>query len=303
MDMRVFVTGASGWIGSAAVPELLEAGHRVVGLARSDNAAARIGALGAEVVRGGLDDIDSLRTGAAEADGVLHLGFKHDFSDMAGSARTERAAVGTMLETLEGSNRPFLFASGVAMLNPGAVADEETASPFSGSDAPRGGAEALALSYADRGVRPVALRFAPTVHGNGDHGFIAHLTGIAREKGLAGYVGDGDNRWAAVHRFDAGRVTRLALESAEAGSRVHAVAEEGIPSREIAAAIGAGLGVPVASIAPDDVDEHFGWIGRFFGMEMAASSALTRQRLGWTPTHPGLLDDLAAGHYFSAVTV
>jgi nucleoside-diphosphate-sugar epimerase len=296
--MRVFITGASGWIGSAVVPELLAAGHHVVGLARSNEAAAAVAAAGAEVLQGGLDDRESLQAGAEKADGVIHLAFRHDFTDFAGAGRTERAAVQTFLDVLEGTDRPFLFASGVALLSPGRIATEETAAPFAGPDAPRGGAEALALSYAERGVRAVSLRFAPTVHGDGDHGFVPRLIQIAREKGVAGYVGDGSNRWAAVHRLDAGRLVQLALEQAEAGSRVHAVAEEGIATRTIAEAIGRGLNVPVVSVPTDDASRHFGWIGGFFGTDMAASSTLTRERLGWTPTHPGLLHDLSAGHYF-----
>ena len=295
--MRVFVTGASGWIGSAVVPELLAAGHTVVGLARSDAAAAAVAGTGAEVRRGSLDDLDSLRAGAEDSEGVIHLAFKHDFSDFAGAGRTERAAVATLADALVDTGRPFLFAAGVAMITPGRVATELDPSPMRGPDAPRGGAEDFALGYAERGVRPVSLRFAPTVHGPGDPGFVATLTAVARERGAAGYVGDGSNRWAAVHRTDAARLVRLALEQAPAGSVVHAVAEEGVPTRTLAEAIGAQLGVPAVSVDPDRVTEHFGWIGGFFALDMAASSALTQERLGWTPTHPGILDDLAAGCY------
>jgi nucleoside-diphosphate-sugar epimerase len=295
--MRVFVTGASGWIGSAVIPELLSAGHQVVGLARSDAAAAAVAATGAEVRRGDLDDLAALRAGAAGSDGVIHLGFKHDFGDMAGAARTERAAVTTIGDALAGSGRPFLLASGLALPPLGRLVTEDDPSPFAGPDAPRGGAEELALSYAARDVRSVAVRFAPTVHGAGDHGFVATLAGVARERGVAGYVGDGSNRWAAVHRSDAARLVALALAGAPAGSRVHAVAEEGIPTREIAAAIGRSLGLPAEPVDPAAAADHFGWIGMFFGLDMAASSALTRQRLGWTPTGPTLLEDLAAGAY------
>jgi len=295
--MRVFVTGASGWIGSAVVPELLAAGHTVVGLARSDDSAARITAAGAEPHRGSLDDLESLRAGAAAADGVIHLGFKHDFSDTPGAWRTERAVVGTFLETLEGSDRPFLLASGTAGLTPGRVATEHDESPARGADSPRGGAENLARDYASRGVRSVGLRFSPTVHGQGDHGFIAHLAGIARAKGVAGYVGDGANTWSAVHRLDAARLVALALEGSPAGSVVHAVGEQGIPTREIAEALGRAIGVPAVSIAPEDAAEHFGWIGMFFGADLRASSALTQERLGWTPVGPTLAEDIAAGYY------
>lgn len=296
--MRVFVTGASGWIGSAVVPELTAAGHAVVGLARSDDAAAAVAAAGAEVRRGSLDDLGSLRAGAEDADAVVHLAFKHDFSDYAAAGRTERAAVETIGAALQGSGRPFLVASGVAGAGDGRVLTERDVSPFVGADTPRGGGERLALDLAEQGVRPVALRFAPTVHGEGDHGFTARLVRIARERGVAGYVGDGANRWPAVHRLDAARLVGLALEQAPAGSRVHAVAEEGIPTREIAEAIGRHLGVPVVSIAPEQAAGHFGWLGAFFALDIRASSTLTRELLGWTPTHPGLIEDLDAGHYF-----
>ena len=298
--MRVFVTGASGWIGSAVVPELVSAGHAVTGLARSDASAERIRTAGATPVPGSLDDLESIRSGAAAADAVIHLGFKHDFSDYAGAGRTERAVVATIGDELAGSDRPFLFASGI-VARPGELLTEDVASPYVGADAPRGGGEAFAFEYADRGVRPVALRFSPTVHGRGDHGFSTELVRVAREKGVAGYVGDGSNRWPAVHRLDAAHLVRLALGQATPAARVHGVSEEGIPTREIAEAIGAGLGLPVESIAPGDVDAHFGWIGRFFGMDIPASSAITRERYGWQPTHPTLLEDFASGYYFEAV--
>ncbi|WP_431219366.1 SDR family oxidoreductase [Leifsonia xyli] len=295
--MRVFVTGASGWIGSAVVPELLAAGHEVAGLARSTASAERLRAAGVEPVSGDLDDLDTLRQAATTADAVVHLAFKHDFSDYAASGRTERAVMTTFLNALDGSGKPLLFASGIAALAPGRIATEQDPSPFIGPDAPRGGVEPLALEAAARGIHPVALRFAPTVHGVGDHGFTAVLAGIAREKGVAGYVGDGTNRWPAVHRSDAATLVRLALADPQASPVVHAIAEEGIPARRIAEAIGDAVGVPVASVDPGDVDEHFGWIGRFFSADIPASSALTRARLGWEPTGPTLLEDLAAGAY------
>ncbi|WP_377269022.1 SDR family oxidoreductase [Peterkaempfera sp. SMS 1(5)a] len=295
--MRVFVTGASGWIGSAVTDELLAHGHKVVGLARSDQAAAALEAKGATAHRGSLDDLDSLASAAATADGVIHLAFKHDFSDYAGAGRSEHAAVQRMLDTLEDSDRPFLVASGLASGAAKGPLTEDDASPFHGADSMRGGSENLALSYAGRGVRPVALRFSPTVHGAGDHGFTAVLTKIAKERGAAGYIGDGSTRWAAVHRSDAARMVRLALEKAPAGSRMHAVAESGLPSRDIAAAIGDHLGLPAVSVAPEDAEAHFGWIGRFFGMDVAASSAHTKELLGWTPTGPTLFEDIAAGAY------
>lgn len=296
--MRIFVTGASGWIGSAVVPELLAAGHDVVGLARSDVSAAALVTAGAAVHRGSLDDLESLRAGASESDGVIHLAFKHDFSDYVGAGATERAAVETIGDALAGSDRPFLFASGIGVLAPGRVATESDATRSTGPDSPRGGSEELAFQYADRGVRPVALRFAPTVHGEGDHGFVSALVGIAREKGSSAYVGDGDNRWPAVHRLDAARMVRFALEKAPAGTAVHGVGEEGLPTRTIAEVIGRHLGVPVVSIAPDEVADHFGWIGAFFSVDIPASSTLTQELLGWVPTHPGLLEDLEAGYYF-----
>lgn len=298
--MRVFVTGASGWIGSAVTDELLAHEYEVVGLARSDRAAAALEAKGAKAHRGDLDDPDSLASAAAAADGVIHLAFKHDFSDYAGAGRSENAAVQRMLDTVEGSGRPFLIASGLALGITDRPLTEDDPSPHHGADSMRGGSENLALEYADRGVRPVALRFAATVHGMGDHGFVATLTKIAKERGVAGYIGDGSTRWPAVHRGDAARMVRLALEKAPAGSRVHAVAEAGLPSRDIAAAIGDYLGLPAVSIAPEDADTHFGWIGRFFGLDIAASSVRTQELLGWTPAGPTLFEDIAAGAYAPA---
>ncbi|MER6952374.1 SDR family oxidoreductase [Streptomyces sp. NPDC000618] len=296
--MRVFVTGASGWIGSATVDELLAAGHEVVGLARSDTAAASLDAKGAQVRRGDLDDLDSIREGAATADAVLHLANKHDFNNPAVSNQAERAAVQAIGDVLTGSGRPFLLASGVAGPAQGRLATEDDRSPFHGLESPRGGSENLALEYVDRRVNTVSLRFAPTVHGDGDHGFIATLVAIAREKGVAGYVGDGTNRWPAVHRSDAAQITRLGLEKAPAGTVLHAVSEEGVPTREIAEAIGRGLDVPVTSIAPQDAHKHFGWIGRFFAMDIPASSTRTQELLGWAPSGPSLIQDLDAGSYF-----
>jgi nucleoside-diphosphate-sugar epimerase len=295
--MRVFVTGASGWIGSATVDELLAAGHEVTGLARSDASAAALQAKGAHVRRGDLDDLASIRAGAQAAEAVIHLANKHDWSDPAGTAAAERAAIATIGDALAGTSRPFLFASGVAGLTQGRLATEDDPSPFHGPDSPRGGSENLAFEFADRGMHPVALRFAPTVHGAGDHGFIAIIAAVAREKGVSGYPGEGTNRWAAVHRSDAARLVALGLAKAPAGARLHAVAEEGIPARDIAEAIGRALGLPVASIAPDDVQEHFGWIGTFFSMDLAATSAKTRELLGWAPEGPTLIEDIDAGGY------
>jgi nucleoside-diphosphate-sugar epimerase len=295
--MNVFVTGASGWIGTAVVGELLAAGHEVGALARSDRSAAALEARGVTVRRGDLDDSEGLRSGAESADAVIHLANKHDWSDLAGSAAAERNAVQVIGQALAGSNRPFLFASGVAGLAAGRPSTEDDASPFHGPDSPRGGSENLAFEFMDRGVRSVSLRFPPTVHGDRDHGFIATIAALARTHGVSGYPGDGTNRWAAVHRSDAARLVLLALDNATAGDRVHAVAEQGVATRQIAEAIGRALDLPVASIPDDDVAEHFGWISRFFSMDLAADSAATQQRFGWRPIGPSLIDDIDAGAY------
>ena len=295
--MHVFVTGASGWIGSATVDELLAAGHEVTGLARSDTSAAALQAKGVVVRRGDLDDLDSIRAGATEADAVIHLANKHDWSNPAASGAAERAAVQTIGDALIDTGRPFLLAAGTAGLAQGRPATEDDASAAHGPNSPRGGAENLALEFVDRGVRTVSVRFAPTVHGARDHGFIAVIAGIARERGVSGYPGDGTKRWAAVHRSDAARLVAAGLEKAPAGARLHAVAEEGITTREIAEAIGHAFDLPVTSIAPDDVADHFGWVGRYFAMDLAATSTATRQLLGWTPTGPTLIEDIDTGGY------
>jgi nucleoside-diphosphate-sugar epimerase len=295
--MAIFVTGASGWIGSAVTRELLDAGHQVVGLARSDAAAATVAGLGAEVLRGDLDDLEALRTAAAASDGVVHLGYNHDFSRMEDAARTDLAAVRTIAAALEGSGKPFAIASGVMGLGAGrVVTEQDSADP---ALHPRIATAAAALSYVPRGVRTLILRFAPTVHGQRDYGFMAVLVAIAREKGVAGYIEDGSARWPAVHRLDAAHLVRLAVSDAPAGTNIHAVAEEGVPTREIAEAIGRGLGLPVESIPADRAAEHFGWMGRFFGTDTVVSSEATQQLLGWKPDHPTLLADLDAGYYFN----
>ncbi|CDP87770.1 MULTISPECIES: SDR family oxidoreductase [Mycolicibacterium] len=292
--MRIFVTGASGFIGSAVVPELLEAGHEVLGLARSDASAAALRATGADVHRGDLDDPDSLRSGAQVTDGVIHLAFVHDFNDFAAASDTDRRAIEALGQTLAGSGRPLVVASGTTGIRLGEVSTEDDAvTPGS----PRV-SETTALAFADRGVRSSVVRLPPSVHGPGDHGFVPRLIEIAREKGESGYPGDGANRWPAVHRLDAARLIRLAVESAPAGSRLHAVTEEGTPVRDIADIIGKQLQLPVTGVAADAVMEHFGWLGAFFSLDAPASSARTREQFDWKPTQIGLLDDLALGHYF-----
>jgi nucleoside-diphosphate-sugar epimerase len=297
--MRIFVTGASGWIGSAVVRDLVDAGHEVVGLARSDESAGVITGLGAEVQRGDLDDLDSLRRGAAGSDGVVHLGYNHDFSDMQGAAQTDLAAITTMGEVIEGTDKLLLVASGVAGLRPGQLATEQDMPDP--STHPRIASAEATLALASSGVRSVVARFAPTVHGPGDKGFVATLVGVARERGVSGFIGDGAGRWPAVHRFDAATLVRRAVEDAPAGTVLHVIAEEGIPTRTIAEAIGRGLDLPVESIAPEDAPAHFGWIGMFFGADVPASNAATRERFAWDPVHPGLIDDLDAGSYFRGV--
>jgi len=293
--MKVFVTGASGWIGSACVDELLAHGHQVVGLARSDSSADALAAKGADVQRGELDDLDSLRAGTVGADAVVHLANKHDFADMAGSNRAERAAVQTLGDALVGTDHTLLIASGAG----GGLVLESDASPAHGPDSMRGGGENLLLSFAERGVRTISARFPPTVHGTGDHGFVSTLVDVARERGTSAYVGDGTARWSAVHVSDAAVLVRLALEQAPASAVLHAVAEEGVPTREVAELIGRALDLPVTSVAPDAAAAHFGWIGMFFAMDRGASSEATRAAFGWTPTGPTLAEDLASGSYTS----
>jgi nucleoside-diphosphate-sugar epimerase len=294
--MRVFMTGASGWIGSAVVPELLDAGHEVVGLARSDESAVALVGAGAVAYRGSLDEPSSLLDGVEACDGVIHLGYNHDFSRMQEAAATDRKVVEAIGSVLQQSDRPFVVAGGVIGLAPGHVATEnDQPDP---NVHPRVANVAYTLSLADDGVRSSCVRFAPTVHGNGDHGFVATLVAIARAKGASGYIDDGANCWPAVHRTDAARLVRLTFENARAGTSVHAVAEPGIPTKAIAEAIGAGLGVPVTSIPGDEAADHFGWMSRFFGADTTASNTLTRELLHWEPTHQGLLEDLSEGHYF-----
>ena len=306
--MRVFITGASGWIGSAVVAELVEAGHQVTGLARSESSAGALTAAGAEVALGDLDDLGILSTAAAASDGVIHLAFKHDIAFSGGfqaAADADRRAVETFGEVLAGSDRPFVIASGTLGLAPGRVATERDghdpsqpiAARNSGPDTRRATAE-FVLSLASRGIRSSVVRLSPTNHGDGDNGFMAAIVRIARDKGVSGYVGDGSNRWPAVHRLDSAHLFRLAVENAPAGSTLHAVADEGVAFRDIAGIIGCHLSLPVVSIEPADAMGHFAPLGAFIGMDSPASSALTRELMGWEPAQPGLIDDLDEGHYF-----
>lgn len=298
--MRVFVTGASGFIGSAVVPELIRAGHHVLGLARSDASAEAIAAAGAEVHRGALDDTDSLHAGASAADGVVHLGFIHDFSDFEGAVKTDLGAIEALGAALDGTDRPLVVASGLLGVAPGQVATERD--PLDPAASLREANAQATLRLADRGVRSSIVRLAASVHDEGDHGFVPRLIDIARAKGVSGYVGDGANRWPAVHRPDAARLFRLALEKAPAGSVLHGTAEEGVPLRSIAEVIGRHLDLPVVSIPAEEAGEHFGWLSRFLNIGARASNALTRELLDWNPTGPGLIDDLDRGHYFGART-
>jgi nucleoside-diphosphate-sugar epimerase len=302
--MRVFVTGASGHIGSAVVPELLQAGHQVVGLARSDSSAKALAAAGAEVRRGDLDDLDGLREAAEAADGVIHLAYKHDemgAGNVAAAVAADLAAIEALASALEGTGKPLVTTSGTAMITyagitgrPGTEADIAP----SGSG-PRVDAEHLVIGLAERGVRSSAVRLPPIVHSSLDHHGFAHiLIAIARQTGVSGYVGDGANRWPSVHTLDAARMYGLALESAPAGSMLHAVADEGIPFRDIAGVIGQGAGVPTASISASDAAGQFAFLGALVGVDNPTSSEVTRKVLGWEPTHPGLIEDLEQGHYF-----
>jgi nucleoside-diphosphate-sugar epimerase len=308
--MRIFVTGASGWIGSAVVPELIDSGHEVVGLARSDASADAITAMGAVPHRGTIDDLDGLRAAAEAADGVIHLAFQHDIAFSGGfeaAASGDRRAVETFGDALAGSDRPLVIASGTLGLMPGRLLTEpdghgvnESLQRIGGGPQTRHATAELVLSLASRGVRSSVLRLSPTVHGDGDHGFMASLVGIARTRGVSGYIGDGSNRWPAVHRFDAAHLCRLAIENAPAGSTLHAVGDEGVPVREIAEVIGRQLDVPVKSIDAEDAGEHFTWLAGFIGLDSPASSALTRELLAWKPNHLGLIEDLEQGHYFNS---
>jgi nucleoside-diphosphate-sugar epimerase len=289
--MRVFVTGANGWIGSALVPELLDAGHQVVGLARSDAAAAAVEKMGADVLRGDLDDLETLKTGAENADGVVHLAFGHDFSRMDAAIRTDAAAVDAMTAVLEG--KPFVAASGTPFMA-GRAATEQDEAVFGGPVAGRADIARAVLATADRGVRASLVRLPRSVHGEGDaHGLIARLVDAGRQKGVAAYVGDGTARWPAVHVLDAAHLFRLTLEQAPAGSVLHAVGDEGVAIRDVAEVVGRRLGLPVTSVEADEL----GFLGALLAIDQPASAERTRELLGWQPAHPGLLDDLEKGYY------
>lgn len=292
--MRVFVTGASGWIGSAVVPELIAAGHAVIGLARSDASAAALTSAGAEVVRGDLADLDTFRTAAVNADGVIHLAFIHDFAHFEAAVQTDAEAVEVMSAALAGSGKPLVIASGTPAV-PGQVATERDDPTAPGLTAGRAATARAAVDWAERGVRTSVVRLPRTVHGEGDTGFVPRLITIARESGVSGYVGDGTNRWPAVHVTDAARLFRLALEQAPAGTVLHAVSDEGVAIRDIADTIARHLELPTASTAP----EAFGFLGGILSVDQPASSAHTRALLDWHPTGPTLLDDLDKGHYFN----
>jgi nucleoside-diphosphate-sugar epimerase len=311
--MHVFVTGASGFVGRGLVPELIAAGHTVTGLARSDAAAVALRAAGAEVRAGSLDDLDTLRDAATAADGVIHLAFKHDIAfadDFAGASEADRAAIETFGEVLAGTGKPFVIASGilgVLGLPPGVVATEHHGLRGDNSDGevPISGANDriananFTLALADRGVRSSVVRLPPATHGEGDWGFIVTAIASARRKGAAAYVDEGTNRWPAVHRDDAARLFRLALESAPAGSVLHAVGDEGVPIREVAESIAAHLDIPAVSVTSEQIGEYLGFLGGFWGFDGPASAKITRDLLGWEPAGPGLLTDLQQGHYFT----
>jgi nucleoside-diphosphate-sugar epimerase len=293
--MRIFVTGATGFVGSAVVQELIGAGHRVLGLARSEDGAASLATAGADVHRGSLEDLESLRSGAASADGVIHTAFIHDFSNYGPAAEKDRLAIMALGDALAGSDRPMVVTTGTLLLErKGPLATEDDAS---NPNFPRKSEEA-ALELASRGLHVSVVGLPPSVHGDGDHGFVPHLIAVAREKGASAYVGDGQNRWPAVHRLDAAHLYRLVIEEGSAGVRYHAVADEGVPFRDIAGVIGRRLNLPVVSKSAEEAAGHFGWISHFASIDCPASSARTREQLGWRATHASLIADIDGPSYF-----
>ncbi len=296
--MRIFVTGATGFVGSAVVKELMSSGHEVIGLARSEAAVKSLIEAGAQVHKGDLEDIDSLRSGAASADAVIHTAFNHDFSKFKASCETDSRAIELFGSVLAGSERPLIVTSAIGILPQGHLATEETVPASEPAAHPRAASEEAAIMTGRNGVRTSVIRLAPTVHGQGDHNFIPTLIRLAKEKGISAYIGDGSNRWPAVQRLDAARLFRLVLEKGVAGSRYHAVAEESIPFREIAGVIGRQLNIPIVSVKPEEAQNHFGWFVNFASMDIPASSQLTREQLAWQPTQPGLIQDLSLPHYF-----
>jgi nucleoside-diphosphate-sugar epimerase len=294
--MRVFVTGAAGFIGQATTKDLIANGHEVVGLARNDANVAIIEKLGAKAHRGDLTDLESLKAGARDADGVIHLAFIHDFSKFAENGQIDKHAIEAMGGVLEGSNKPFVVTSGVGLLTPGRLATEDDKAR-SGEGIPRV-SEATGLAFAQRGVRAMAVRL-PQVHGGeGKAGFVGYLYEVARQQGKSAYIGDGSNRWSAAHRNDVAKLYRLALEKGTAGAAYHAVADEAVPLRDIAELFGRVLNVPVVSLTPEEASAHFGWIAMFAGLDMPASSAKTQAALGWKPKEIGLLEDIGRPGYW-----
>lgn len=297
--MRVFVTGATGFIGSAIVQELINAGHQVLGLARSDAAAKSLVAAGAQVHRGDLENLESLRSGAAKSDGVIHTAFNHDFSKYLDNCETDRRAIEALGSVLIGSDRPFIVTSGTGVVAPGRLATEEDAPAASSTSIPRVASEEAAAAAAARGVRISVVRL-PQVHDQHKQGLITYAISLAREKGVSAYVGDGKNRWPAAHLLDTAHLYRLALEKGSAGACYHAVAEEGVPLRVIAEVIGRRLNLPVVAKSTQEAADHFGWLGILAGLDCPASSALTRERLGWRPVGPALIPDLERAHNLDA---